>query len=142
MRTQIFLTIGLFLLSISACKQEKASSQTNGMPVDFMNFYERFHQDSIYQIEHISFPLEGVPGMSMGKDIDENFHFKLENWKMHRAFEDSLIIYHSLEQVSDHIVEEEIGLDANGLMIYRRFTKAGSEWFLSYYMAPNFVQKQ
>ena len=31
------------------------------LPEDFVAFYERFLQDSLYQMEHINFPLEGIP---------------------------------------------------------------------------------
>ena len=55
---------GLFvilLLAVAACKgggkQEAASGEGLEEWKDFTTFYERFHQDSAYQMAHIIFPL-------------------------------------------------------------------------------------
>ncbi len=141
MKNLLILCISTLILGYS-CTNRSTSERQNGMPKDFTEFYQRFHQDSVYQMEHISFPLDGVPGISFRGEVPQNYKFQAADWKMHRAFEDSLIYYRSLEQVANDIIEEEIGLDESGLMIYRRFVKLGSEWYLAYYMEPNFVQKK
>lgn len=44
------------------------------LPADFVEFYRRFHSDSLYQIEHINWPLAG----KQARQIDSGH---VEFWK-------------------------------------------------------------
>ena len=63
MRTIPVLILFSITLTLLSCKQKEAASEALGdtLPEDFVTFYERFLQDSLYQMEHINFPLEGIP---------------------------------------------------------------------------------
>ncbi len=62
---------------------EQAATHTNkifdiesNVPVDFMDFYMNFHQDSLYQMEHIQFPLRGMPSMALEMSQDSINDFR------------------------------------------------------------------
>ena len=46
---------------IEATETEYTETEENRLPKDFLVFYDRFHSDSVYQLSHILFPLEGLP---------------------------------------------------------------------------------
>jgi len=53
------------LLLFTACKERNSEVVSNPneviIPDDFPDFYTKFHTDSVFQMEHIVFPLEGTP---------------------------------------------------------------------------------
>ena len=136
------ILLGLAILLLCSCNLDKKQQGAgSGLPGDFLDFYERFHADSLYQMEHISFPLSGIPAMQL-KKLDTLHYFEKEEWRMHRAIPDSAIAYQSIMEIDEGIIEEEIGLREQGITIFRRYSKIGDEWYLIYYMAPNFAKKQ
>ncbi|HKK87967.1 MAG TPA: hypothetical protein VJ917_03895 [Saprospiraceae bacterium] len=132
----------LMLLVGGSCQTKQESKWVEGaLPEDFTDFYDRFHSDSLYQMEHISFPLSGIPALQM-QQLDSLYYFKKQNWRLHRAIPDSAIAYQSIEEIDEGIIEEEIGLTENRVAIFRRYSKIGDEWYLIYYMAPNYIKRQ
>jgi hypothetical protein len=140
---------GLFFLSIlffCTCKnqnQEKQNLQTtnkpqdDSLPADFIEFYNKFHLDSLYQMEHIVFPLKGVPDHADPEDIKENeFYFTADQWIIHRKFDPSKnkIEYLILNPI---IIEERIIEKEHQLMVIRRFAKTSGGWNLIYYAGIN-----
>ena len=134
--------LALLLLILGSCQTKQERKWSEGVfPEDFTEFYDRFHSDSLYQMEHVSFPLSGIPALQM-QQMDSLYYFQKENWRMHRAIPDSAIAYHSIEEIDEGIIEEEIGLEEKRVTIFRRFSKIGDEWYLIYYMAPNYIKRQ
>ncbi len=58
--------------------EETATLPTNAaLPADFIEFYKRFHEDSLYQMAHISWPLQG----DVSEQIDStHYHPKANTW--------------------------------------------------------------
>lgn len=135
-----YLVLLLFVL-VSCQKKEKSKWAEGALPQDFTEFYDRFHSDSLYQMDHVSFPLSGIPALQM-QQLDSLHYFEKENWRMHRAIPDSAISYQSIEEIDEGIIEEEIGLKEEQVAIFRRYSKIGDEWYLIYYMAPNYIKRQ
>ena len=56
----------LIILFLTDCKRKDPvlKGQVQGLPDDFVAFYEKFHADSAYQMAHIQFPLEGYPAQA------------------------------------------------------------------------------
>ncbi|MEM6377486.1 MAG: hypothetical protein AAF705_04680, partial [Bacteroidota bacterium] len=55
---------------------------------DFQQFYERFHKDSLYQMEHITFPLQGVPdNVANAENYTENFTFEPSTWVINKTID-------------------------------------------------------
>ena len=129
---------GLFFLLIigSAWACQPADDQQESD--DFAAFYEQFHQDSLYQINHISFPLEGLPHNARRED--PNFRWHAEDWQMHRPF-DSRHAGFDIEQVR---LGEDLGVEkiisSNGQFgMMRRFARLNGEWYLIYYAGMNAI---
>ena len=60
----IFIFMALIFTNCNRQKEAKESLSkevSKELPADFVAFYEKFHQDSAYQMAHIIFPLEGYP---------------------------------------------------------------------------------
>lgn len=132
----------LFLFSITflSCKQKEASSAAPGdtLPEDFVTFYERFLQDSLYQMEHINFPLEGIPDNAL-KDNETltDFRWQAEHWIMHRPIEKDGTGFSSSFSQLGPIIIEEILHESGQYGMLRRFANSGDEWRLIYYAGLN-----
>ncbi|MFT4666922.1 MAG: hypothetical protein ACI8YQ_001147 [Polaribacter sp.] len=109
----------------------------------FEAFYERFHSDSLFQIAHITFPLEGVPRLDSLGRYPEGFRWQQENWLLHRPFDirDSSFVQNFIP-LTEGIIVEEIR-DVNGLFsMQRRFARIGEEWRLIYYASMNQIRQE
>ena len=115
------------------------NKSANPIPGDFFVFYTKFHEDSLYQIEHINFPLEGVPPYADSLVLAENnFHWQKEDWRMHKILEDRKEHFHeNLVLASDGLIFEFIPTGDEKLWIERRFLKSGKDWRLIYYSGLN-----
>jgi len=113
------------------------------LPDDFSVFYESFHLDSLYQIEHVVFPLQGLPAYADSLTMVEGtFRFEKEDWTMHKEFNDAGGQFkREFKILGDGFIVEQIRDAQNGLGMQRRFAKRGSEWYLIYYAEINFVGK-
>lgn len=112
---------------------------TNG----FIQFYDRFHSDSAYQMEHIVFPLEGIPAGLEDGVIPENFSWQKEDWKLHKLFDGSDGKFvQTLDEVGNALVIDQIKDAAGDYGMQRRFAKMGDEWFLIYYAGINALVKE
>jgi len=120
-------------------EQVVATSDGNG----FEAFYERFHRDSLFQMSHITFPLEGVPRLDSLGRYPEGFRWQEEDWLLHRPFDitDTSFVQNFIPLTEGMIVEEI--RDVNGLFsMQRRFARIGEEWQLIYYASMNQVRQE
>ena len=128
---------GLILLTLLSSCGNKEKIKEVALPKDFTAFYEKFHADSIYQLNHIRFPLEGLPSIADNADAMD-FHWGIENWEMHKPFADDNKEYNRVLTVVDSsIIIETIRMENNQYGMERRFAKFGKEWQLIYYAAMN-----
>ncbi len=112
------------------------------LPPDFINFYQQFHDDSSFQIAHIMFPLAGIPANAdtLSSNLKE-FKWQLEDWKIHRPFDQSLTGYtKEYSKFEDGIVIETIAQKQVGVGMERRFAKIDTEWMLIYYAGMNYLK--
>lgn len=133
----VIICLPLFLFS---CKQKENTAAPNGdtLPKDFITFYERFLSDSLYQMEHINFPLEGIPDNALSKDNQSSdFRWELDSWIMHRPIpSDSTGFSSSFSQLGPIIIEE-IKHESGQYGMLRRFANSGDEWRLIFYAGLN-----
>jgi hypothetical protein len=129
-----FIAISAFIMSSCGNKEPK-------LPADFEAFYERFHNDSVYQMEHIIFPLAGLPGgMNEESPIDDSFRWHPEFWEMHRPMLDEENEF--IQQITildEFTIVEVIRYKKTRFGMERRFAKMGDEWFLIYYVGMNLM---
>ncbi len=142
-----FLFFALALMAFTGCKQpapqETASGREGGEAwKDFTSFYERFHQDSAYQMAHITFPLEGLPqGADSATIASGAFRWTPETWTIQHGFNlQSADFEHQLRPIGDDAMIEKLVHRSGDLAIVRRFARLGDEWYLIYYAGLNNVK--
>ncbi len=105
---------------------------TPKLPDDFHDFYNKFHTDSLFQMEHIIFPLEGL---KKSKDSNEMIPVKWEKneWRMHRPFNDYEGTFERSFTNMDGIITEYIRSTNGMFSLEKRYAKINGEWHLIYY---------
>jgi len=139
-RFKIIHTLLLFTLLASSCKDQSSVNQNLNesegksntvvydpnvveIPEDFPVFYNTFHIDPEYQLNHIVFPLEGK---------SETEKWTLEEWKIHKPFTENGEFRRDYENFAG-IITETITDNKAMFYIIRRFSKVNDEWQLIYY---------
>lgn len=131
----------LMVAGLPGCKNqpkeaEQVTQTSVQLPQDFLDFYEKFHRDSLYQVAHIVWPLQG--------DTDEqtdSIHFQKkkvlweqEKWKMQKLEFNRNDYFFDRKMLGDVLVIEQIRPKTANYGIERRFAKQGDgEWSLIYY---------
>ncbi len=138
----------LFTVTIWSCSNNNSTPGISSeeaeinLPSEFETFYDRFHNDTNYQIEHIIFPLSGLPA-NADTLIDRNaFRWNREDWKWHRPMDENLSGYdRQWSVVSDDLIIETIESNKAAFGMMRRFARMDNRWMLIYYAAMNPIQK-
>lgn len=111
-------------------------SEVDTLPNDFVIFFNRFHEDTAYQMKHITFPLAGMPPTSGTRDtiLQERFFWQRDNWTKHKHFNDPGGDFDNWYLVlNDRIIEHWIQLKGTNMYMKRRFAKLDDDWYLIYY---------
>lgn len=122
----------------TGCRQRSANP---GASDSFAEFYAQFHADSVYQMEHIPFPIGGMPSFT-NSDLAQtpDFQWTLENWRLHRPLE-SKEFTQEFTQLGDGLIEEQILHQSGRFGMLRRFARMGDgEWYLIYFADLNPVR--
>ena len=130
----------LVFFCIVSCKNKEIKEEVEvNVPAlsesaDFQDFYNKFSTDSLFQLEHIVFPIEGLKSQKDSLDIpDPNFRWTLENWVIHHPYDDMNGTY-SREFIDiPSLVIEKISDTSGQYTMERRFAKLSSGWHLIYY---------
>lgn len=137
----VFILTTLILLI--SCNQKNSSEVvesdlpesevTISFPDGFIDYYDRFHTDSSFQMNHIVFPLRSktVTIDSTGTESSEMV-YTAENWKMHKPFQND-DSYTRTHQVIGNMVIEKIQDNMGLLEIERRWGVIDSTWNLIFY---------
>jgi len=125
------LWILLIMIITLSCKNKTAETSNqlvnDELPESFLEFYDRFHKDSLFQMQHIVFPLEG-----RRPDSSQIVQWNKEDWVIHRPFKDLGIYKREVFSLND-IVIEKIKDKGERYSMERRWNKSGNEWYLIYY---------
>lgn len=143
MRYSFFFVLALFV----AC-QNPSSNNANvpaqpeqtavgdaAVPEDFNAFYEQFHRDSLYQMAHIVWPLQGDERV----DVDSTFqirpkYWEAATWRMHRSNFDTKDYRVERKAIGDVMVVERILTKLGNYGIERRFAKQpDGTWNMIFY---------
>ena len=126
--TYIILIAGLW-----GCTENEQNLADAG--ISFDAFYERFLTDSGYQLEHIQFPVEGLPP-NPDMEIDD-FYWLKSDWQIQKKIDPEATGFRSrFEHVSDGFVIEIIQHESGKYAMERRFARLSeNEWMLIYYAA-------
>lgn len=129
----------LTLLGLLACKAETPASEmvsatAEAVPAGFVAFYERFHADSLYQVEHIAWPLSGKR-LQEGEVAGEAGagRWTRDTWRVHKRVrpEDGFVLEY--EVMGDDLVTERIAARQGNYELIRRFARLSDGWQLIYY---------
>lgn len=135
MKKITFLLILATLVFSIGCRKSKDKDGSE-LPSGFLSFYQKFHNDSIYQIDHISFPLQGMPTLADTNEVSD-FHWGLEGWRMHKPFDKDGDFVRNFVVIDSNLIIETIRLKNNEYGMERRWSKSGGEWQLIYYASMN-----
>ncbi len=121
------------LCLLDSCRLKSDESaleiEEESIPESFFNFYSRFHNDSLYQVEHIAFPIPEIEG-------DEKY--TEENWILNKPFSVDDKTYKREIQSMNGIIYEVIYHTQGVFTLERRFTKLGDDsWHLIFYKVSN-----
>lgn len=129
------------LLLLAACRPAKPET-TDTTPVnleDFYQFYQKFHRDTLYQLDHITFPLKGLPAHADSATLARDDYFwNADQWTYHRPvdFETSDFV-RDLRPVNEEMIVEYIRHKNGQMGMTRRFAKIAGEWYLIYFADLN-----
>jgi len=136
------IPITLVMISFACNSKHKTEDQMTDLPTDFLEFFERFHTDSTFQMASIQFPLEGKKVKT--NDLEAPFqpdYWYPEDWVMHKPFKDDLNEFdRTFDVFSTHLIIEYIYLKGGKIGMERRFAKMGDQWKLIYYTAMSLLQ--
>lgn len=134
----------VLLFIIASCKpQLQEANDTNvDLPMDFQIFLEQFHSDSLYQINHINFPLQGIPTMMDSLYDASGYHWAKGDWVMHKGFDANEEFEQSFTLFTENMITEKITHISGKIEMERRFAKLDDEWHLIYYAAMNFIKQE
>ncbi len=146
----------MLTLALVNCKNKSASNgeptqiqlnedgtSSGKLPEGFDDFYKKFHTDSLYQMAHIQWPLQG----ETDEKVDST-HYKRKlinwepnQWRMHRMNWDSKDFKQEFEVLGDLLVIERIRTRSVGYGLERRFSKTEqNEWMMIFYADIQNVQ--
>ena len=122
--------------SATAAQETTALPADMELPADFVAFYKRFHSDSLYQIAHISWPLQG----DVSEQIDSTHYrpkantWTPETWRMMRLNFSPNDFKIETQMLGDGLIIERIRARSVSFGLERRFARQpGGEWELIFY---------
>lgn len=146
MKFNSILIFSFLALMLYSCGNKTVSSNetedhltVTGVPSGFIDFYDEFHSDTTFQLNHIIFPLKGsfIRTDSTGIQKEDKIYDR-ETWAFHRSFVKDGSYNQSYQLLGDLLIEkisDNLGL----LEIERRWAPMDSTWYLIYYGT---IQKQ
>jgi hypothetical protein len=121
----------------SSPDQISQSVDASQLPADFMPFYDKFHSDSLFQIAHISWPLQGESTEPIDSTHNKRIlkEWDLSKWRMHHTVDyTSGDFKRSFEMMGDALVIERIYYAAANYGLERRFVRNDQgAWELIFY---------
>jgi len=133
----LFVVNKLFLKPKYEQAISTAEEVLDSLPSEFWQFYEQFHTDSAFQLQHIAFPLSGI-AVNDSSD-NEYYTWQPADWTLHQPIDDLGSGFEQEFVAFGNMVEETIKAKNYNFSMSRRFAKLGDEYNLIYYkeMGPN-----
>lgn len=103
------------------------------LPDDFHTFYDRFHSDSIFQMDRVIFPLAGVvqEGDTLLTLVEKQWLKK--EWKIHKPFDNHGGTFERAFTNTKGIITETIIGNGGMFSLEKRYSKLAGDWHLIYY---------
>ena len=109
-------------------EKTKQFDHIDSIPIDFVEFYEKFISDSAYQFQHVKFPILGVIGECDTTILLNSKNWEYLNWDFRPEFNDEN--YSNITAYNDSLFYYRITLDEIGQLSQLGFKKLHNEWYL------------
>jgi hypothetical protein len=140
--TVFFLSLIIFCISCNA--QTKNES--------FESFYDKFLNDSSFQINRIVFPLPGgylsagdrIPSdvaKELGIEVEEEkeYYWEKDGWIALKKIDLDTTIYKTeIKRINDSVVHVRDYIKASGFEVIGHYKQKENKWYLVYYDESNF----
>ena len=135
----ILLAISILFIS---CKKEVKQDKNiadnellhDNLPVDFVQFYTKFLSDSTFQVNRISFPLDGLPADADSIHVADGYQWQEKDWRIHKPLDpDDDYFQASFRVFSKDLVFEYIFSSDQAFFLERRYAKHSDGWQLIYF---------
>lgn len=141
MQLKIEILKGLLIMAalfiFLSCNRTKQSTNPTVPAYDteeFKVFYERFSKDSVFQMEHIVFPLEGMKAPVDSLDLpSDSFRWNMNEWKLQKEYDDFEGTFSREFLDIGGLVIERISDTSGKFTMERRFGRLSTGWHLIYY---------
>ncbi|WP_282781826.1 hypothetical protein [Phaeodactylibacter xiamenensis] len=144
-----FLLLVLLAIGSISCGTDQSADTSRGKEgqarpyQEFAAFYDRFHQDSAFQMERILFPLPGLPREADSALIASGlYRWTPDTWTLQRHLNlESSNFKRELIPVSKDLIIEKLVQPEYNLQIERRFSRLEDGWYLIYYAGLNNIPR-
>lgn len=137
----IMMCIGVGACQSTPSAGEESVSLPDHLPEGFTDFYQRFLTDSLYQMEHILFPLQGLPDKADSTTLTSNtFRWEMKDWVLHRPIPPSSDFSVDLQLITETMVRERIRHASGQYAMERRYAYLDDGWYLIYYAGLNAIE--
>jgi len=151
MKKQLFLIAIICVIASAGCKPTKKATQSpapkqeisfttpgskaSAKAENFDQFYNRFHNDSMFQISRLRFPIEGARVTS---NTSEKWTRK--NWQMikTKVFDVDTKQYKATYKKTEDTFTERVWMENSGFSIECRFKLIDGKWWLVYMKDENY----
>lgn len=140
----ILLAIIALFIACNTKTDKPIAYEQRELPADFVQFYEKFHEDSLFQMEHIQWPLRGIPSTADSITwTDDDYYFMPDLWTIHTnsGFNDTTYV-RTYKVLNDMMIMEFIQMRNAPFGMERRFVKMDSSWTMIYYVGMNRLQER
>lgn len=135
------LFISSLLFIVFSCKNKPTASTKvatdSQLPAGFLTFYDKFHQDSAYQMTHIQWPLRGETAVQLDSIRREKqlASWEPQTWNLQHPVDfNSGEFKREWETMGEDFVIERIRYTAANYGLERHFMRReDGEWELIYY---------
>ncbi len=144
--SRIFIEFDDIWLLVSFYETQEITFDTR-ITEDFLKFYHQFHRDSIFQMNHILFPLHGIPTFTKkGVFENEDYRWNKNDWQLHLPIDEDSDFSKFWLRSNNLKMEDgsEVSLLIESILnegasygIQRRFMKIDDKWYLVYYSGMN-----
>ncbi len=130
----LFVMLTLFSCEITQKEKEVEGEPKLEVPKDFYEFYAKFHADTVFQLQRITFPLSGKPSSGQFEFEVSDFKWTRDGWRIHKAFQEEddtfsrKFVVHAPGMISEFIYTQTFGF-----YMERRFAKLSDGWNLIYF---------
>ena len=100
---------------------------------DFHTFYDKYHTDSIFQMNRTIFPLKGLAKSLDTTKIAEDILWQKDQWILHKPFDNQNGTFERTFTNIGGIITETISANEGLFTLKKRYAKLRGEWHLIYY---------